>query len=104
GLAMSLSGAERATGADGQPLAPTVVAGGTRSAVVYAIEPGTDGPVTVTVASQAGWHLVGVLGGRDPAAVRDVLARRGVDAAVRPMSAGSGAVYLTWNGETGRMG
>ncbi len=98
GLAMTLGGATRMTGPDGQPLAPTVVASGIRSAVVYTIEPG-DGPVTVTVASEAGWHLAGVVGGPDAVAVADTLADRGLDAAVRPIAAGEGSVAMSWNGE-----
>jgi hypothetical protein len=98
GLAMTLAGAQRMTGPDRQPLAPTVVASGARSAVIYAIAPG-DGPVTVTVASEAAWNLVGVFGGSDVATVADTLAERGVDAAVRPIAAGGGRVSLSWSGE-----
>lgn len=97
GLAMTLGGAGRMTGPDGRPLPPTVVASGARSAVVYPIEP-RGGTVTVTVASEAGWHLAGVLGGPDLVAVTDAVAERGLDAAVRPMAAGSGRVSLTWKG------
>ena len=103
GLAMTLTGAARPSGADGGPMAPTVVVSGTRSAVVYAIVPGA-GPVTITIASEAGWHLVGVVGGADLVAVSDTLAARGVDAAVRPMTAGSGEVRLGWNGEHEKVG
>jgi large repetitive protein len=98
GLAMTLGGATRMTGPDTQPLPPTVVASGARSAVVYPIAPG-DGPVTVTVASEAAWNLVGVFGGSDVAAVADTLAERGVDAAVRPIAAGGGRVSVSWSGE-----
>ena len=97
GLAMTLGGASRVGGPSGAPLPPTVVASGARSAVVYPIEPG-EGAVTVTVASEAGWHLAGVLGGTDPVAVADTVAERGLDAAIRPMAAGSGRVSLTWKG------
>ena len=76
---------------------PTVVASGPRSVVVYAIEP-DDGPVTVTVASEAGWHLVGVVGGVDVATVADTVAERGLDAALRPIAAGAGRVGLSWKG------
>ena len=92
---MTLGGATRVPGPAGRPLPPTVVVSGVRSAVVYGIEPG-EGPVTVTVASEDGWHLVGVLGGTDVATVSDTLAERGLDAAVRPLAAGGGRVSLSW--------
>jgi large repetitive protein len=95
GLALTLGGAVRMSGADGQPLAPTVVAAGARSAVVYPIEPRED-VVTVTVASEAAWSLAGVLAGGDVATVADTVAERGLDAAVRPMAAGGGRVSLSW--------
>jgi large repetitive protein len=95
GLALTLGGAARMSGHDGQPLAPTVVASGARSAVVYPIEPRED-VVTVTVASEAAWHLAGVLAGGDVATVADTVAERGLDAAVRPMAAGGGRVSLSW--------
>jgi hypothetical protein len=95
GLAMTLDGAKRTAGPDGSPVAPTVVASGARSAVVYTIEPG-EGPVTVTVASEAGWHLVGVVGALTSVAIADTLAERGLDAAVRPLAAGGGGVSLSW--------
>jgi hypothetical protein len=97
GLAMTLDGAERMTGPDGNPLPPTVVASGTRSAVIYTIEPG-EGAVTVTVASEAGWHLVGVVGALTSAAIADTLAERGLDAAVCLLAAGGGRVSFSWSG------
>jgi hypothetical protein len=103
GLAMTLGGAQRATGTDGTPLPPSVITGAVRSVVVYPIVPDdanrAAGPVTVTVASEDGWHLVGVLAGPDVASVASVVAARGADDAVRPMTSGAGAVRLTWNGE-----
>jgi hypothetical protein len=109
-LAMSLSGATRSTDAAGRPIAPAVVASGSRSAVIYVIDPdparpGPSGPagaaprpapVTVTVAAEAGWSLVGVLAGQDVVTVTDTLTRRGVDAAVRPVTAGGGNVTVAW--------
>jgi hypothetical protein len=86
------------------------VASGSRSAVIYVIDPdparpGPSGPagaaprpapVTVTVAAEAGWSLVGVLAGQDVVTVTDTLTRRGVDAAVRPVTAGGGNVTVAW--------
>jgi hypothetical protein len=103
GLAMTLAGAERMTAADGAPVPPSVITGAVRSVVVYPIVPGDPAsgasPVTVTVASEDGWHLVGVLAGPDVATVVATVAARGVDDAVRPMTSGTGAVRLTWNGD-----
>ncbi|HEX3609322.1 MAG TPA: DUF6603 domain-containing protein [Solirubrobacterales bacterium] len=95
GLAMTLGGAKRPAGPDGQPLPPTVVASGVRSVAVYPIEP--DGnAVTVTVAGEAAWNLAGVLGGSDVATIADTVAERGLDAAIRPIAAGGGRVSLSW--------
>jgi hypothetical protein len=103
GLGMTLAGAERMTAADGAPVPPSVITGAVRSVVVYPIVPGDPAsgasPVTVTVASEDGWHLVGVLAGPDVATVVATVAARGVDDAVRPMTSGTGAVRLTWNGD-----
>jgi hypothetical protein len=100
---MTLAGAERMVAADGDPVPPSVITGAVRSVVVYPIVPGDPacgaGPVTVTVASEDGWRLVGVLAGPDVATVAATVAARGVDDAVRPMTAGTGAVRLSWNGD-----
>jgi hypothetical protein len=86
------------------------VALGNRSALVYALVPDVVGrvprPVSVGVATQAGWHLAGVLGlAGDPdrgAAAGDLvdrLGRNGVDGVVRPLveapAAGSDGVLAT---------
>ena len=108
GLAMTLAGAERMAAADGTPVPPSVITGAVRSVVVYPIVPGDPasgaGPVTVTVASEDGWHLVGVLAGPDVATVVATVAARGADDAVRPMTSGTGAVRLTWNGDVPERG
>ncbi|WP_461124407.1 DUF6603 domain-containing protein [Saccharothrix stipae] len=94
GLALALSGARA-------PQPPTVVALGNRSALVYGLEPDATA-VSVGVASQPGWHLVGVLGlVGTPAELADRLARHGVDAVVRPLAdgAGSGVVEVEWRHE-----
>ena len=109
-LAMSLSGATRSTDAAGRPIAPAVVASGSRSAVIYVVDPDParpdpndpagaappPAPVTVTVAGEAGWSLVGVLAGPDVATVTDTLTQRSVDAAVRPVTTGGGNVTVAW--------
>ena len=104
GLAMTLGGAQRLTAADGTPFSPTVVAAGVRSVVIYPIVPSDNEPVTLTVASEDGWHVVGMMSGTDVDAIADVVAARGVDGSIRPMTAGTGAVALAWQGEQGPVG
>jgi hypothetical protein len=110
GLVLALDGAQRPTGADGNPRPPTIVALGNRSALVYALVPDVVGrvprPVSVGVATQAGWHLAGVLGlagdpdrGAAAGELVDRLGRNGVDGVVRPLveapAAGSDGVLAT---------
>jgi hypothetical protein len=95
GLVLSLDGARRPVGPDGEPVAPTIVALGNRSAVVYGLLPDAAGrvrrPVSVGVASQTGWHVagaVGLTGAEGVNAVADLvdrLGRGGIDAVVRPL-------------------
>jgi hypothetical protein len=95
GLVLSLDGARRPLGPDGEPVPPTIVALGNRSALVYALLPDVVGrkrrPVSVGVASQAGWHLAGVVGltaAEEVNAVAELvdrLGRGGIDAVVRPL-------------------
>ncbi|HEY7487640.1 MAG TPA: DUF6603 domain-containing protein [Streptosporangiaceae bacterium] len=102
GLAMGLSGARRVRRADGGEEPPTVVVNQGRGYTVYAVEPrpGEFGKsVVVTVASEDGWHLVGVLGGRgDVATIADRLATAGIGDLMRPFAPGQGgAVRLSWS-------
>jgi len=95
GLVLSLDGARRRVGADGEPVSPTIVALGNRSALVYGLVPDVVGRarrrVSVGVASQAGWHLAGVVGLSAAAGANvvvdlvDRLGRGGIDAVVRPL-------------------
>jgi hypothetical protein len=98
GLALGLQGARRPDGPDGRPRPPDVVALGNRTALVYPVEPAPRGPLSVDVASQAGWHLAGVLAAAgDPAQLVDRLGRHGVDAVVRPLVAPvADLVTLRW--------
>jgi hypothetical protein len=100
GLLLGLDGARQATGADGEPVPPTTVVAGNRAILAYRVE--TDAaagrPVSVTVASGTGWHVVGVMGTTGaPADVTAALAGRGFDsvlgAAVPP---GRGEVTVGW--------
>jgi hypothetical protein len=104
GLAMTLGGAQRQMAADGTPFSPTLIVAGARSVVIYPIVPSEGETVTLTVASEAGWHVVGMLCGTDVDAIADVVAARGVDGSVRPMTAGTGAVTLAWQGDQGPVG
>ena len=99
-LLLGLDGARQAAGADGQPVPPTTVVAGSRAILAYRIDvdSAANGPVSVTVASGTGWHVVGVLGASGPPAdVIAALAGRGLDsmvgAAVPP---GRGEVTLRW--------
>jgi len=109
GLGLSLAGASRALDAAGVPVPPTVVTLGNRSALVYAViadVPGSpaDSPpaaaagVSVGVASQAGWHLTGMIGaGAGVGDLVDRLTRHGVDAIIRPfIGPGNDLVSLAW--------
>ena len=105
GLSLALDGADRAIGQDRLPIPPTVVVAGNRSALIYAIRPqltpaGVASAVTVSVASQNGWHLVGVMAGNESV---ELLARRitrnGMDGLVQPLiSSHEGVVQLQWAG------
>jgi hypothetical protein len=98
-LLLGLDGARQAVGDDGLPLPPTTVLAGNRAFLAYRIEADdVTVPVSVTVASGTGWHVVGVLGASgSPADVTAALAARGIDsmvgAAVPP---GRGEVTLQW--------
>jgi hypothetical protein len=98
-LLLGLDGARQVVGDDGEPVPPTTVVAGNRAILAYRIESDdVTVPVSVTVASGTGWHVVGVLGAVGaPADVTAALAARGLDsmvgAAVPP---GRGEVTLRW--------
>jgi hypothetical protein len=99
-LLLGLDGARQAVGADGEPVPPTTVLAGNRAFLAYRVEADAAAgrPVSVTVSSGIGWHVVGVLGATGaPADVTAALAGRGLDsmvgAAVPP---GQGVVTLQW--------
>ncbi len=75
---------------------------GNRSVLVYALraDPAAprNGAVSVSIASQDGWHLAGVIGGHEPPdAVATRVVEHGLDAVLRPVvpSVGGGVV-LSW--------
>ena len=105
-LILLLAGAERATDASGTPLPPVVLTSEQRNVVAYDLVPERGNervPVSVTVSSEEGWSLAGVLGAdglRAEAAIAIVTAR-GLDAAVDPVaSGGRGFTRLEWLGPT----
>jgi hypothetical protein len=101
GLSLAIDGADRAKGADGNPVPPLVVVAGNRSILIYQVVPAATPaplPVTVSIASQDGWHLAGVMAGDDtPAAIADRFTRNGRDALVQPLVPSHGAsVQISW--------
>ena len=104
GLSLALDGADRAVDSDGQPVPPMVVVTGNRSVLIYSIIPAHTptgalaGPITVSVASQDGWQVAGVMAGNEPASsMADRVTRNGRDALVQPLVSAHGAsVQLQW--------
>ena len=102
-LVLGLDGAARATDAAGNELPPVLLTSESRSILVYDVVPDGSTAVSVTIASELGWSLVGVMGaaGMSSSAVLELIARRGLDAAVRPFAQGAdGASRLIWRGAT----
>ncbi|MGH9270372.1 MAG: hypothetical protein ACRDZ2_03790, partial [Ilumatobacteraceae bacterium] len=102
-LLLALDGAARATGPDGVDRPPVLLVAENRSVVAYDIVPDGTRPVTVTVSSELGWSLVGVMAAPDTSAAAAVahLSARGLDAALRPLAAGDvGISRLVWRGAT----
>ncbi len=104
GLSLTLEGANRASNPNGSSVAPAIVAIGNRSVLVYDIVPdpatprSAAGAVTVSVLSQDGWHLAGVLGSAEGSAlIVERVVANGLDAVLQPLvqSAG-GTVQLVW--------
>ena len=77
-----------------------------RSVLAYDIVAVGDRPVVVTIASELGWSLVGVMGSAqiDAAGAIALISARGLDAAVRPFATTSAAAGQTsrieWLGPT----
>ena len=107
GLVLGLDGASRTLDAAGRERPPLLLAAENRSVVAYDVVPGSSpgsasNACTVTVATELGWALVGVLASPGPAAEAVAqLAGRGLDAALAPLAAGTaGGSRLTWLGES----
>jgi hypothetical protein len=77
-----------------------------RSVLAYDIVPERERPVVVTIASETGWSLVGVMGSAqlDSAGAIALISARGLDAAIRPLAWKSAAAgkpsVLRWLGPT----
>lgn len=105
GLSLTLDGADRRSGPDGQPVPPVVVVVATRTVLIYSIVPRRGSRlaagITIAIASQAGWHLAGVLAGMDPPGVMaQRLTEHGLDALVQPHVSGrSGDVKMGWSSD-----
>jgi hypothetical protein len=102
-LLLGLDGAERARDAAGEERRPVLLAMENRSVLAYDIVPGRDRPVVVTIASELGWSLVGVMGSAqlDAAGAIALISARGLDAAVQPFAAAAPpgtAAELEWRG------
>ena len=92
-LLLGLDGGVRATDAAGKERAPVLLTMDNRSVLAYDVVPegnpdGTFKTVTVTIASQEGWSLVGVMGSASLNAEGAIalLAARGLDAALLPLA------------------
>ena len=102
-LALGLDGATRALDASGAERPPIVLSAENRTVLAYDVVPSADGrPVTVTVATELGWSLAGVLGafGTSAQSALSSIAERGLDASLRPIVPGQGGgVRLNWLNE-----
>ena len=105
GLSLTLDGADRAKGPNGVALPPTVVVVSNRSVLIYAIVPALNaagapagGPITVSVMSQDGWHLAGVVGASEsPQSLSTRAASNGLDSLVQPLvSSRTGSALIMW--------
>jgi hypothetical protein len=98
GLSLGLDGATRPTLADGSTAAPTLVAAGGRSHLVYDVVPAGTGPVVVSVGTGPAWRLAGVLGGPAGAAVTAArLAAGGAGTVAQPLVQGpTGQATIQW--------
>lgn len=104
-LLLGLDGAVRSRTATGADKPPVLLMTDSRSVLAYDIVPDGARPVIVSIASESGWSLVGVMGAArlDAAGAIALVSARGLDAAIRPFApcAGSGSPsVLRWSGPT----
>lgn len=110
-LLLGLDGASRARDAAGKERAPVLLAMDNRSVLAYDIVADGDKPVVVSIASQEGWSLVGVMASAEADATGAValLSSRGLDAAMQPFATRSAtdaapASRLAWVAATRKPG
>lgn len=101
-LSLGLTGASRRLRADASPVPPSAVVRANRTYLIYEIEPVERESVVITVASEQGWHLAGVMGGTAATdAIVELLTDRGLDGIVRPVLPGTtGSRTLVWVGSS----
>jgi len=105
-LLLGLDGATRARDASGQDAPPVLLATESRSVLAYDIAPDGNRPVVVTIASEAGWALVGVMGSvqLDASGTIASISSRGLDAAIQQLASKSSDAgepsVLRWLGPT----
>jgi hypothetical protein len=104
-LLLGLGGAERLRDAAGREAPPQLLAMENRSVLAYEIVPEGDKPVVVTIATDEGWSLVGVMASMelDAKGAIALISARGLDAALQPFSqgeAGGPGSQLVWLGPT----
>ena len=102
-LLLGLDGANRARDAAGAERPPVLLVMENRSVLAYDVVPERNKPVVVTIASELGWSLVGVMGSSslDAAGAIAFISARGLDAAQRPFATASatpGQSRLEWRG------
>ena len=105
-LLLGLDGARRARDARGREQPPVLLTMENRSVLAYDVIPTGDRPVVVTIASEDGWSLVGVMGSARLTAAGAIalVSARGLDASIRPLAARSlnqtAPSRLVWLGPT----
>ena len=104
-LLLGLGGAQRLRDAAGREVPPQLLAMENRSVLAYEIVPEGDRPVVVTIATDEGWALVGVMGSAelDAKGAIALISARGLDSALQPFSqgvAGGPGSQLVWLGRT----
>jgi large repetitive protein len=104
-LLLGLDGANRARDAAGADRPPVLLVMENRSVLAYDVVPERNKPVVVTIASELGWSLVGVMGSSslDAAGAIAFISARGLDTALRPFATAAATreeSRLEWRGAT----
>jgi large repetitive protein len=96
-LLLGLDGASRARDSSGREQPPVLLAMESRSVLAYDIVPQGKDPVAVTIASETGWSLVGVMGSAqlDAAGAIAFISARGLDSAIQPFASKTPASELS---------